>query len=129
MTFGKCSSVSASRQYSQHSLINSDWIPQEHQNLWRRHGRKYEISALKMLEIAFQGRKTFPGKMFPDPLDSACSQDPSGNTRNINKYFWNLVFHCFLLERQTGNPKSTISKVNSLRWCRFWRDCKRNAKF
>ena len=29
-------------------------IPQEHQNLWRHHGRKYENSDLKVQEIAFQ---------------------------------------------------------------------------
>ena len=34
-----------------------DRIPQEHQNLWRRHARKYENSALKMQEFVFQRRK------------------------------------------------------------------------
>ena len=31
-------------------------ITQEHQNLWQRHGQKYENSAFKMQEIAFLSR-------------------------------------------------------------------------
>ena len=34
---GKFTNLSASQQYSQHSLIIYDRIPQEHQNFWRRH--------------------------------------------------------------------------------------------
>ena len=48
-----------------------DHIGQEHQNLWRRRGPKYENSALKIQEIVFQGRKNWkncPGYMPLDPL-------------------------------------------------------------